>query len=81
MIMTETPLQRLLARHPEIVQARIAEEADISQSHLSLIISGDRMPSVQVGLRLCAVLRKLIGEEVTFESLFGRPDLRAAAGE
>jgi predicted transcriptional regulator len=67
--MKQTPLQRFFQRHPELVQATLAAEVGISQSHLSLLVSGDREPSVDVVRRLLSVLQKY-EPTLTFEHLF-----------
>jgi predicted transcriptional regulator len=67
--MKQTALQRFFQRHPELVQSAVATEVGISQSHLSLLVSGDRDPSVDVVRRLLGVLQKY-EPTLTFEHLF-----------
>lgn len=68
--MTSTPLQLFFQRHPELVQSQVAAEVDISQSHLSLLISGDRQPSFGVANRLLTVMRRL-EPTATLDAYFG----------
>ncbi len=64
----QTWLQGFFAKHPELVQTALAEQVGISQSHLSLIASGRRQPSVPVAKRLLKVVRRY-EPDVTFERL------------
>ena len=74
-------LGRLFDDHPELTQVAIAEAADISQSHLSLLIAGLRSPSLTVASRLTAVLREQTGMSLTIEWLFGSEELPTASNE
>ena len=66
-----TPLHRFFGRHPDLVQTALATKVGISQSHLSLLVSGYRRPSLPVVNRLLAVLRRY-EPDLTYDDLFGK---------
>lgn len=49
---TMHPLAVWIDSHTEITQAKLAADADCSESHLSLILKGDRGVSMKLAKRL-----------------------------
>ena len=85
---TQTPLRALFERiqaglpqrDEPLTQTRVAAECGVSQAFLSQLLSGHKAPSLDVAMRLAAVLSRYAGRTLSVEELFGgepvRPPLR-----
>lgn len=74
----DTPLGAFLERN-QLKQNKFAAEIDISEAHLSTLISGKRRPSIEVVNRILGVCRRY-EQGIVYEDLFGS-DLPTAANE